>query len=116
MDIFVDDSKHASWTSSGLTTAAEHIELGGVTGNAVELRGVLEDSEWLSIMEVRGVQKGRHLGDILVSTSEEKISHTPKYVGFTLVSFHHWFAMCASQSATDKTTPHLSQIYIRWRF
>lgn len=52
MDVFVDDVKSTSWTSSGLTTAPENIEL-GVNGKTVELRGVLEVSEWLSIMEVR---------------------------------------------------------------
>jgi len=62
MDIYVDGFKHTSWTSSGLTTAAEHIELGGVTGRAVELRGLLEDSEWLSIMEVSVVYDQGRVG------------------------------------------------------
>lgn len=51
MDAYVDDVMVTSWTSSGTTTAFEIIDL-GVTGQAVELRGVLADSEWLSISEV----------------------------------------------------------------
>ncbi|CAM9109787.1 unnamed protein product, partial [Hapterophycus canaliculatus] len=61
------------WTSSGTTTAFETIKLGfdytsttssytydhhGIAGNAVELHGVLDDSEWLSIMEVGWVHCG----------------------------------------------------------
>eukprot|EP00903_Cladosiphon_okamuranus_P018634 g17151.t1 len=51
MDIYVDDVMVTSWTSSGTTTAFESIDL-GVTGQAVELRGVVDGSEWLSITEV----------------------------------------------------------------
>eukprot|EP00752_Nemacystus_decipiens_P014959 g13318.t1 len=51
MDVYVDDTMIASWTSSGTTTAFENIEL-RATGQTVELRGVLDDSEWLSITEV----------------------------------------------------------------
>lgn len=52
MDIYVDGAMQTSWTSSGTTTDFENVEL-GVTGQTVELRGVLADSEWLSITEVR---------------------------------------------------------------
>ncbi|CAN0221443.1 unnamed protein product [Pylaiella littoralis] len=52
MDIYVDGVMQTSWTSSGTTTDFENIEL-DVSGKAVELRGVLADSEWLSIMEVQ---------------------------------------------------------------
>lgn len=41
-----------SWTSSGTTSGFENVDL-GVAGNTVELIGVLADSEWLSIMEVK---------------------------------------------------------------
>lgn len=51
IDIFVDEVKHKSWTSSGATTDFEHIEL-SATGKAIELRGALHESEWLSITEV----------------------------------------------------------------
>ncbi len=51
MDIYVDDVKATTWTSSGLTTAFENVEL-GVAGQTIELRGVLGESEWLSITEV----------------------------------------------------------------
>lgn len=40
-----------AWTSSGETDAFETIEL-GVQGKFIRLRGVLTDSEWLSILEV----------------------------------------------------------------
>ena len=52
MDIYVDGVFATSWTSSGTTLDYEAIAL-GVTSNSIELRGVLDDSEWLSIMEVR---------------------------------------------------------------
>ncbi|CAM9688722.1 unnamed protein product [Scytosiphon promiscuus] len=51
LDIYVDAVLQTSWTSSGMTTDFENVEL-AVDGQAVELRGVLADSEWLSIMEV----------------------------------------------------------------
>ena len=53
MDILVDGQKVVTWTSSGTTTGFETVEL-GITGQTVELQGVLADSEWLSIVEVRG--------------------------------------------------------------
>ena len=53
MDILVDGQKIITWTSSGTTTDFETVEL-GITGQTVELQGVLADSEWLSIVEVRG--------------------------------------------------------------
>ena len=52
VDIYVDGATVATWTSSGATLDFESVTL-GVTGSTVELRGVLEDSEWLSIMEVK---------------------------------------------------------------
>lgn len=52
MDIYVDGAMQTSWTSSGTTTDFENVEL-GVTGQTVELRGVLDDTEWISIREVR---------------------------------------------------------------
>ncbi|CAM9688654.1 unnamed protein product [Scytosiphon promiscuus] len=51
IDVYVDGVLQNSWTSSGTTTDFESIEL-GVSGQAVELRGVLADSEWLSVTEV----------------------------------------------------------------
>lgn len=68
IDIYVDGSKTDTWTSSGTTTALENVKLGfhftsstssyscvhpGVAvEETIELRGVLADSEWLSILEV----------------------------------------------------------------
>ena len=51
IDIYVDGVFVTSWTSSGTTLDFETVAL-GITGGSIELRGVLEDSEWLSIMEV----------------------------------------------------------------
>eukprot|EP00903_Cladosiphon_okamuranus_P020463 g18782.t1 len=51
MDILVDGQKIVTWTSSGTTAGFETVEL-GVTGQNIELQGVLANSEWLSIMEV----------------------------------------------------------------
>ncbi|CAN0375801.1 unnamed protein product, partial [Ectocarpus fasciculatus] len=39
------------WTSSGTATGFENIEV-DTMGRWIEIVGVLEDSEWLSIMEV----------------------------------------------------------------
>lgn len=52
VDAFVDDVMVTSSTSSGTTTDFESVEL-GFSGQTVELRGVLADSEWLSTSEVR---------------------------------------------------------------
>ena len=51
IEIYVDSVIVTTWTSSGTTLAFESVTL-GVTGRTIELRGVLVDSEWLSIMEV----------------------------------------------------------------
>ncbi|CAM9778380.1 unnamed protein product, partial [Hapterophycus canaliculatus] len=51
MDIYVDNVKATTWTSSGSTTEFENVEL-GVAGQSIELRGVLGGSDWLSITEV----------------------------------------------------------------
>ncbi|CAN0504528.1 unnamed protein product, partial [Ectocarpus sp. 12 AP-2014] len=51
IDISVDGSYAFSWTSSGTTSDFESIDL-GVDGKVVELVGDLQDSEWLSILEV----------------------------------------------------------------
>lgn len=53
MDILVDGQKIVTWTSSGTATGFETVEL-GVTGQTIELQGDLADSDWLSVMEVRG--------------------------------------------------------------
>ena len=55
MDIYVDGVSFTSWTSSGTTLDYESIAL-GVTGDSIALRCVLDDSEWLSIMEVKSRQ------------------------------------------------------------
>lgn len=55
MDIYVDSVMLTSWTSSGTTSGFETVDL-GVAGKTVELIGVLTESEWLSIMEVRTAQ------------------------------------------------------------
>eukprot|EP00752_Nemacystus_decipiens_P007213 g6456.t1 len=56
MDIYVVDGNgnralQTSWTSSGTTAAFESVEF-EAQAQAIELQGVLEDSEWISIMEV----------------------------------------------------------------
>lgn len=61
--VYVDGVLFTTWTSSGTTTALESIDLWGTSGEMIEIVGVLEDSEWLSIVEVScstgeyGVQK-----------------------------------------------------------
>ena len=55
VDIYVDGVFATSWTNSGTTLDYEAIAL-GATGESIELRGVLDDSEWLSIMEVPFIQ------------------------------------------------------------
>lgn len=54
MDIYVDGAFATSWTSSGTTAGFETVGL-NVDGQTVEMRGVLDESEWLSVMEVCAV-------------------------------------------------------------
>lgn len=56
VDIFVDEVKLKSWTSSGTTAEFERVEL-SATGKKIELRGDLDESQWLSIVEVGEVVK-----------------------------------------------------------
>lgn len=56
VDIFVDEVKLKSWTSSGTTAEFERVEL-SATGKKIELRGDLDQSQWLSIVEVGEVVK-----------------------------------------------------------
>lgn len=51
MGIYVDGVMQTEWTSSGTTAGFENVDI-DVSGEVVELRGVLADSEWISIMEV----------------------------------------------------------------
>lgn len=53
MDVYVDGALVTTWTSSGTTIAPESILFTETSGQVVELTGVLADSEWLSIIEVR---------------------------------------------------------------
>lgn len=82
VDIFVDDIKHKSWTSSGTTTDFERIEL-SATGKTIELSGVLDESEWLSITEVRdvvGTFKLRHAAQQVILRVLLQ-SSTPSFAG-----------------------------------
>lgn len=51
MEVYVDDALITTWASSGTTTDLEAVDF-DVVGETVELRGVLDNSEWLSILEV----------------------------------------------------------------
>lgn len=53
MDILVDDVLVTTWTSSGSTEELEDIDLSETEGQVITVTGVLENSEWLSIIEVR---------------------------------------------------------------
>ncbi|CAN0361959.1 unnamed protein product, partial [Ectocarpus sp. 8 AP-2014] len=51
MEVRVDDALVTTWTSSGTTDGFEAIDLSGTWGQVLEITGVLDDSEWLSIIE-----------------------------------------------------------------
>ena len=68
MEIYVDGVLITTWTSSGITTGFETVAL-DVSGYEVQLVGVLDDSEWLSITEV-GIT---HLRGIRLQTSRISI-------------------------------------------
>lgn len=68
MDVKVDGSLVRTWQSSGTTDGFEVVDLtgndgglignlasSGVSGRVVELTGKLDQSEWLSIIEVRNL-------------------------------------------------------------
>lgn len=80
MEVYVDQALQTSWTSSGTTTEFETVEL-GVTGQTVELRGVLADSEWLSIMEVRtgvsGNLRNNETPGVENNSTRSSRTHTP---------------------------------------
>lgn len=52
-EVYVDGALITTWTSSGTTDGFESIDLSGSSGQLLEVTGVLADSEWLSITEVR---------------------------------------------------------------
>lgn len=52
LEVFVEGRLVTTWTSSGLTSDFETIDLPGRPAQTVELRGVLSRSQWLSIIEV----------------------------------------------------------------
>lgn len=53
VDVYVDGASVISWTSSGTVDGFEAIALpAGTAGTVIEIHGILEDSEWLSIVEV----------------------------------------------------------------
>ncbi|CAM9842773.1 unnamed protein product, partial [Ectocarpus sp. 8 AP-2014] len=52
IDVSVDGVLVATWTSSGTTDGFESIAFpDGISGTVINLQGVLDDSEWLSIIE-----------------------------------------------------------------
>lgn len=53
MEVRVDGVLITTFTTSGTTSWGDQIIFTGVSGQVVELKGVLDDSEWLSIVEVR---------------------------------------------------------------
>ena len=55
MEVYVNDNLATTWISSGTTDNFESIDLSGMSGDAIEVKGVLTDSEWLSIVEVSGL-------------------------------------------------------------
>ena len=52
MQVYVDGDMVTTWTSSGTTDGFESIGLTGAAGKAIDIVGVLGESEWLSIIEV----------------------------------------------------------------
>ncbi|CAM9252749.1 unnamed protein product [Ectocarpus sp. 12 AP-2014] len=53
IDVFVDGALVTTWTSSGTTNGFESIALPDTaSGTVIELQGVLDDSKWLSIIEI----------------------------------------------------------------
>lgn len=52
--MYVDDELATTWTSSGTTDDFESIDISDMSGEVIEIKGVLADSEWLSIIEVSG--------------------------------------------------------------
>ena len=53
VEVYVDDTLVTTWTSSGTTLDFESIDLSGFSGQEITDTGVMTDSEWLSITEVR---------------------------------------------------------------
>lgn len=54
IDVYVDDAKITTWTSSGTNAGFESFGL-DTQGQVIELRAT--DSEWLSILEVRSFRR-----------------------------------------------------------
>ena len=52
VDLYADGVLVVTWTSSGTTDGFESIYFPGTSGTTIEIVGVLQDSEWLSILEV----------------------------------------------------------------
>lgn len=53
IQVYVDGILITTWTSSGTTTDFETIVVpSGTQGTVIELQGVLDESEWISIIEV----------------------------------------------------------------
>ena len=52
VQVYVDGDMVTTWTSSGTTDDFESIGVTGAAGKAIDIVGVLGESEWLSIIEV----------------------------------------------------------------
>lgn len=53
--MYVDGVLVTTWTSSGMTDGFESIDLSETSGTTIEIVGVLDSFEWLSIIEVSHV-------------------------------------------------------------
>lgn len=53
VEVRVDSDLVTTWTSSGTTDDSQSIALTEASGSIIEITGVLAETEWLSIIEVR---------------------------------------------------------------
>lgn len=79
IEVRVDGALITTWTSSGTTWGLQSIVFTGVSGQVVELTGVLNDSEWLSIIEVLYIRQWVSLV-FRVSRPCESLTSNPRLV------------------------------------
>ncbi|CAN0341712.1 unnamed protein product [Ectocarpus sp. 12 AP-2014] len=67
MEVSVDGVSVTTWTSSGMTSSFESIDISGYSGEVVSITGVQGDREWLSIIET----------EIMVLSDGDDVVQTP---------------------------------------
>ncbi|CAM9688862.1 unnamed protein product, partial [Scytosiphon promiscuus] len=105
VEVRVDGALITTWTSSGTTDDLQSITFAGVSGQVLEVTGVLADSEWLSIVETQIMVWS---DSVITNPPSPTPSPTPSSTGELAI-----VALIPMATCSDCTGDDLSAIYVK---